>query len=48
MSLSWFVHEKALLLAERGLDLYFLHLSACSREYKFYGRGNGSQVPKVD
>jgi hypothetical protein len=42
-SLSWFVQEKALLLAE-GWDLYYLHVSACSREYKLVGRGKGSQI----
>jgi hypothetical protein len=31
-----------------GLDLYYLHLSACGREYKLTGRGKGSQVPGVD
>jgi hypothetical protein len=29
----------ALLPTEEGWDLYYLHLSACSREYKTSGRG---------
>jgi hypothetical protein len=37
--LSWFGREKVLLLTKGEWDLYYLHLSACSREYKLTGRG---------
>jgi hypothetical protein len=36
-SLSLFRKYKALLLVEGGRDLYYLHISAWSREYKLSG-----------
>jgi hypothetical protein len=33
---------------QRGLDLYYLHLSACSMGYKPVGRGRSSHVPGDD
>jgi hypothetical protein len=41
--LYWFGLEEALLPAEGGGDLYYLHLSACSRAYKQSGIGKDSK-----
>ena len=45
--LSWFGQGKALLPVE-GDETYFLHLSACSREYKPVGIGMDPNFPRVD